>query len=132
MSVLVLELRQGDIMVLNGAPIRFRTKSLIELTAKARFMFGKQILRPDEVDSPAKRIYFSLQTAYIGTEDERSAALVHAQELIEEFKAVTTSALAREILDKALAFARADDCYEALKLARRIMRHETAVLQTHQ
>ncbi|MGC9269739.1 flagellar biosynthesis repressor FlbT [Acidiphilium sp.] len=132
MSVLVLELRQGDIMVLNGAPIRFRTKSRIELTAKARFMFGKQILRPDEVDSPAKRIYFALQTAYIGTEDERNAALIRAQDLIEEFKAVTTSALAREILDKALAFARADDCYEALKLARRIMRHEAAVLQTHQ
>ncbi|MEE3503462.1 flagellar biosynthesis repressor FlbT [Acidiphilium acidophilum] len=132
MSVLVLELRQGDVMVLNGAPIRFRTKSRIELTAKARFMFGKQILRPDEVDSPAKRIYFALQTAYIGTEDEREVALVRAQSLIEEFKAATTSALAREILDKALGFARADDCYEALKLARRIMRHETAVLQANQ
>ncbi|MDD2861199.1 MAG: flagellar biosynthesis repressor FlbT [Acidiphilium sp.] len=132
MSVLVLELRQGDVMVLNGAPIRFRTKSRIELTAKARFMFGKQILRPDEVDSPAKRIYFALQTAYIGTEDEREVALVRAQSLIEEFKAATTSALAREILDKALGFARADDCYEALKLARRIMRHEAAVLQANQ
>lgn len=132
MSVLVLELRQGDVMVLNGAPIRFRTKSRIELTAKARFMFGKQILRPDEVDSPAKRIYFALQTAYIGTEDEREVALVRSQSLIEEFKAATTSALAREILDKALGFARADDCYEALKLARRIMRHEAAVLQANQ
>ncbi len=132
MSVLVLELRQGDVMVLNGAPIRFRTKSRIELTAKARFMFGKQILRPDEVDSPAKRIYFALQTAYIGTEDERQAALIRAQSLIEEFKTATTSGLAREILDKALGFARADDCYEALKLARRIMRHEAAVLQANQ
>jgi flagellar protein FlbT len=132
MSVLVLELRQGDVMVLNGAPIRFRTKSRIELTAKARFMFGKQILRPDEVDSPAKRIYFALQTAYIGTEDERQAALIRAQSLIEDFKAATTSGLAREILDKALGFARADDCYEALKLARRIMRHEAAVLQANQ
>lgn len=132
MSVLVLELRQGDVMVLNGAPIRFRTKSRIELTAKARFMFGKQILRPEEVDSPAKRIYFALQTAYIGTDDERTLALLRAQDLIEDFKAVTTSALAREILDKALAFAKADDCYEALKLARRIMRHEAAVLQANQ
>jgi flagellar protein FlbT len=132
MSVLVLELRQGDIMVLNGAPIRFRTKSRIELTAKARFMFGKQILRPDDVNSPAKRIYFALQTAYIGTDEERAAALICAQDLIEAFKTATTSALAREILDKALEFARADDCYEALKLARRIMRHEAAVLQAHQ
>lgn len=132
MSVLVLELRQGDIMILNGAPIRFRTKSRIELTAKARFMFGKQILRPDEVDTPAKRIYFALQTAYIGTEEERAKALMRARQLIEEFKEATTSALAREILDRALECAKADDCYEALKLSRRIMRHEAAVLQSHQ
>ena len=44
------------------------------------------------------------------------------------FKAATTSALAREILDRAVASAEADDCYQALKLARRIMRHEDAVL----
>ncbi|HQT67119.1 MAG: flagellar biosynthesis repressor FlbT [Rhodospirillales bacterium 20-60-12] len=129
MSVLVLELRQGEVMILNGAPIRFRTKSRIELTAKARFLFGKQILPPDEANTPAKRIYFALQAAYIGTEMERSAALLRACDLIEEFKAATTSALAREILDRALSLARLDECYEALKLARRIMRHEAAVLK---
>ena len=49
MSNLVLELRQGEMMIVNGAPIRFRTKSRIELTAKARFLFGKQIMPPDQV-----------------------------------------------------------------------------------
>lgn len=132
MSVLVLELRQGDVMILNGAPIRFRTKSRIELTAKARFMFGKQILKPEEATTPAKRIYFALQTAYIGTDEERAAALERAQELIREFKEATTSALAREILDRALDLATADNCYEALKLSRRIMRHEAAVLRSGQ
>ena len=60
MSNLVLELRQGEVMIVNGAPIRFRTKSRIELTAKARFLFGKQIMPPDQADSPARRIYFAL------------------------------------------------------------------------
>ena len=45
---LVLELRQGEVMIVNGAPIRFRTRSRIELTAKARFLFGKQIMPPDQ------------------------------------------------------------------------------------
>ncbi len=129
MSVLVLELRQGDLMIVNGAPIRFRSKTRIELGGKARFLFGKQILRPDEADTPARRIYFALQTAYVGTEEERQTALVLARELIEAFKAATTSALAREILDRALALAEEDDCYQALKLAKRIMRHEAAVMQ---
>ena len=128
MSNLVLELRQGEVMIVNGAPIRFRTKSRIELTAYARFLFGKQIMAPDQADSPARRIYFALQAAYIGDETERPAGLMAAREHIAMFKASTTSALACEILDRALSAAEADDCYQALKLARRIIRHEDAVL----
>lgn len=128
MSTLVLELRQGDVMIVNGAPIRFRTKSRVELTARARFLFGKQIMFPDEADSPARRIYFALQSAYIGNEEERAGGLLSARALIAEFDAATTSAMAREILGKALAAAETDDCYQALKLARRIIKHEDIVL----
>jgi flagellar protein FlbT len=128
MSNLVLELRQGEVMIVNGAPIRFRTKSRIELTAKARFLFGKQIMPPDQADSPARRIYFALQCAYIGSDEERAGGLTSARELIEAFKLATTSALACEILDRALCAAEADDCYQALKLTRRIIRHEDSVL----
>ncbi len=128
MSNLVLELRPGETMIVNGAPIRFRTKSRIELTAKARFLFGKQIMPPDQADSPARRIYFALQSAYIGADEERVRGLASARALIEAFKSATTSALACEILDRALSHAEADDCYQALKLARRIIRHEDSVL----
>jgi flagellar protein FlbT len=128
MSNLVLELRQGELMIINGAPIRFRTRSRIELTAHARFLFGKQIMLPTEANTPARRIYFALQSAYIGDDAERPRGLEAARELIAEFHAATTSALARDILDRALAAAEADDGYQALKLARRIMRHEAAVL----
>jgi flagellar biosynthesis repressor protein FlbT len=128
MSNLVLELRQGEVMIVNGAPIRFRTKSRIELTAHARFLFGKQIMQPEQVDSPARGIYFALQSAYIGVDEERVRGLAIARKLIEDFKDVTTSDLACEILDRAMAAADADDCYQALKLARRIIRHEDTVL----
>lgn len=129
MSNLVLELRQGEVMIVNGAPIRFRTKSRIELTAHARFLFGKQIMKPDEADSPARRIYYALQSAYIGVDEERGRGLIAARTLIELFKRATTSELARDILDRALAAAEADDCYQSLKLARRIIRHEDTVLE---
>jgi flagellar biosynthesis repressor protein FlbT len=128
MSTLVLELRQGEVMIVNGAPIRFRTKSRIELTAKARFLFGKQIMPPDQADSPARRIYFALQSAYIGNDDERPQGMEAARELILAFQESTTSALAREILDRALIAAERDECYQALKLARRIIQHEDVIL----
>lgn len=128
MSGLVLELRPGEAMIINGALVRFRTRSRIELVAKARFMFGKQIMSPEQADTPARRIYFALQSAYVGDESERSSGLTTAHELIVAFKAATTSALAREILDRAEAAAVEDNCYLALKLARRIMNHEDTVL----
>ncbi|MFC7473247.1 flagellar biosynthesis repressor FlbT [Dankookia sp. GCM10030260] len=128
MSTLVLELRQGDLMVVNGAPIRFRNRARIELAAKARFLFGKQIMAPEAATTPARRIYFALQTAYIGNDEERPGGLVAARSLIAEFQEATTSASAREMLGQALGFAEADDCYQALKLTRRVMRHEEEVL----
>ena len=128
MSNLVLELRQGEVMIVNGAPIRFRTRSRIELTAKARFLFGKQIMPPDQADSPARRIYFALQSAYIGSESEREAGLESARHFIAEFHEATTSDLVRLILDQALVAAEEDDCYQALKLVRRIIQHEDSIL----
>jgi flagellar protein FlbT len=128
MSNLVLELRQGDMMVVNGAPIRFRSRTRIELTAHARFLFGRQIMPPQEADTPARRIYFALQTAYIGDEAERSSGLDEARQRSEEFKQVTTSAMAVAILDQAMACADAGRCYQALRLARRVVQHEDAVL----
>ena len=128
MSTLVLELRQGDMMIVNGAPIRFRNRARIELTARARFLFGKQLMTPDMANTPARRIYFALQTAYIGDHDERRAGLDLARGLISDFSEATTSDMARDLLLRALTAAENDQCYQALKLARRVMKHEEVVL----
>jgi flagellar protein FlbT len=44
MSTLVLELRQGDMMIVNGAPIRFRNRARIELTAPVNFLSLRALL----------------------------------------------------------------------------------------
>src|ERR1700749_992782 len=108
MSNLVLELRRGEVMIVNGAPIRFRTRTRIELTAEARFMFGKQIMPPDQANSPARRIYFALQAAYIGEEAERESGLASARQLIEQFQQATTSEVAHQLLARALVAAESD------------------------
>jgi flagellar biosynthesis repressor protein FlbT len=128
MTNLVLELHAGEAMIVNGASLRFRTRSRIELTTHARFLFGKQIMAPEHADSPARRIYFALQLAYIGTDEERVRGMAQVRATIAEFRAVTTSALARDILDRVLALVEVDECYAALKLTRRIIRHEDTVL----
>ena len=128
MSNLVLEMRSGDMMVVNGAAIRFRGRTRIELTAHARFLFGRQIMPPAEADSPARRIYYALQTAYIGDDEERRAGLEEARLRAAEFSDATTSAQAAALLSQAIACADNNKCYQALRLARRVVQHEDAVL----
>jgi len=128
MSNLVLEMRQGDMMVVNGAAIRFRTRTRIELTAHARFLFGRQIMAPQDATTPARRLYFALQTAYIGDDTERQAGLGEARLRAGEFRAATTSKMAVALLDQAMASAEANKCYQALRLVRRVVAHEDAVL----
>ena len=130
MSTLVLELRQGDLLVVNGAPLRFRNRARVELTSRARFLFGKQIMTPEAATTPARRIYFAIQTAYIGNEEERVRGLELARDLAAEFRAATTSPQAQELLDSAIAAAEQDECYQALRLIRRLIQHEDAVLGT--
>jgi flagellar protein FlbT len=128
MSTLVLELRAGDLMVVNGASIRFRSRTRVELVAKARFLFGKQVMSPEGANTPARRIYFALQCAYVGPEEEREGAMADAHRLVAEFQEATTSNMARQLLERALALAEADEWYQALRLVRHVMRHEATVL----
>jgi flagellar protein FlbT len=124
MPGLVLELKQDELIIINGALIRFRTKSRIEINGKARFLFGKQILLPAEANTPARAIYLALQTAYVGGEDERRGALASARHLITAYK--SESVMTTEDLEHIIALAEAGQCYEALKLARNVIRQEDA------
>lgn len=128
MSNLVLEMRQGDMMVVNGAAIRFRNRTRIELTAHARFLFGRQIMAPHDANTPARRVYYALQTAYIGDDTERVAGLADAERLAAEFRLATTSRQAGALLDQAMASAKSSKFYQALRLIRRVIQHEEAVL----
>lgn len=129
MSTLVLDLKADDLMIINGAPLRFRNRTRLELNAQARFLFGKQIMPPGTATTPSRRIYYAAQTSYIGDENERPPARLEMRELCSQFAAATTSKLAIEILNDAVRAIDEDRCYDALKLIRRIIRHEDAVLQ---
>jgi flagellar protein FlbT len=130
MASLVLELKAGDMMIINGAPICVRNKTRMELNGRARFLYGKQIMAPGTDTTPARRLYYAVQTAYIGDEHERVAGRMRAAQLCQDFASHTTSRLAVEILDSAMRAVDEDRCYDALKLIRRIMAHEDAVLRT--
>jgi flagellar protein FlbT len=129
MAGLVIELKQNELIIINGAAIRFRAKARIEITGKVRFLYGKQILLPEDANTPASLIYLAIQTAYLGSVDERVKATEEARGMIAQFKIQANSKLADEILDKIMTLVEANQCYAALKLVRRVMQHEAALQQ---
>ena len=126
MTTLVLELRPGDLLIVNGAPIRFRNRARVELVGRARFLFGKQVLTAEQATTPARRIYLAMQTAYVGRDDERDAALGQARALIAVYGESAGPEEPRRLMRQALLAAEAGEHYEALKLARRVLRLEDA------
>lgn len=126
---LVIELKADEVMIINGAPLRFQNRTRVELTGRARFLFGKQIMPPGADTTPARRIYYAIQTAYIGNDDERPPARLAARTFCEDFANHTTSRLAIGLLVDALRAVDEDRCHDALKLIRRIIRHEDAMLE---
>jgi flagellar protein FlbT len=126
MSALILELKQGESMILNGAVIRFKTRTRLELNTQARFLFGKQIMAADDAKTPAQQIYFAIQQAYIGEEAARPEALAQARALVESRCAAAGSPAARDALEHILAVLIHGAGFEALKLARALIREEAA------
>lgn len=127
-----MRLAGGDKLVINGAAMHFLTHADIRLANKARFLFGRQIMAPSAASTPARRIYFALQTAHVGEPDEREAALGEAAFLIGMFQRETTSETARQLLTEALRAAKDGRGYLALKMVRRLIAHEDAVLTASQ
>ncbi|WP_419727873.1 flagellar biosynthesis repressor FlbT [Lichenicola sp.] len=125
MSHLVLELRQGEMMVVNGATILFRNKCRIELVSQARFLFGKQIMMPGEADTDLCLLYYKLQIAYAGPAEDRAEAASDVRLRLAALQQQALGTTAVSLLSVAEAF-EAEDFYKALKLLRLMVRDEKA------
>ncbi|MFC7335008.1 flagellar biosynthesis repressor FlbT [Rhodocista pekingensis] len=125
---LKLRLKAGEHLVVNGALIKAETSATLVLMNHARFMRDRQIMRPEEADSPARRIYFSVQNTYLAAEDERPAMLALQRDLVRDFHDATRNAAIREKLDELNRHIDAEDYYPALQLARDVITYEDIVL----
>lgn len=128
MSGLVLKLKAGEALIVNGAAIRFRTRAVIDLPSRADILYGKQILAPDQATTPARRLYAALQSAYVTSSEERARHLALALAFARDFAEATTSRTLRTILTQIEHDALAGRFYPALKACRLVIAHEDAVL----
>lgn len=115
-------------MILNGAIIRFKTRTRLELNSQARFLFGKQIMQPEDAATPARRAYYALQQAYIGADEDRPDALIAARKLISGYRDAAQGP-ARQVWERLLEASAEEAGFEALKQARVLIRAEEGAAQ---
>ncbi len=126
MSNLILELKPGETMHINGATMRFRTRTRVELLSRARFLFGKQLMPDEAARTPATRLYHALQTAYVGSDDRRDDAIATALSLLDAHEAGSPDEAGREITGAIRNAVASGENYAALKLARQLVASEAA------
>lgn len=121
---LKLSLKPGEKFVLNGAVLQNGDRrGVLILQNKASVLREKDILQPDDVKSPATRVYFPVMMMYL---DESSAAKVYDEFALRltEFMSATRNP---QVLADCVAASRhvmAREYYKALMAARKLVDYE--------
>ena len=121
---LKLSLKPGEKFVLNGAVVQNGDRrGVLVLQNKASVLREKDIMQPEDVNSPARRIYFPVMMMYL---DEKDAANFH-----DEFTLRLTQFMGAvknpDVLTECVSCSRhvlARQYYKALMSARKILDYE--------
>ena len=106
MSGLILTVRSGETLLINGAIVNFQDKCRVELPQHEKFVFGKQFLQNTE--NEIQEIYLALQYAYAVKIEERENHLQNAKDLaIKYFE--TCSPEHQNVVKSAIEYALKDD-----------------------
>lgn len=123
---LTIDLKHGDRMIINGAVIEMASpNSKIIVHNEAAILRGKEIMQQEEANTPAKRVYFALQGAYM-FKDKEGEFLQAFDKYLADFLKATPSSL--EIVKTIKELTEEDQLYKALKEAHKLMEHEEKVL----
>ncbi|MCW2274934.1 flagellar biosynthesis repressor FlbT [Rhodoblastus acidophilus] len=125
---MLLKLRAGEKLYINGAVIKVERKATIELLNDATFLLEAHVLQPDDANTPLRQLYFVLQTLLM----ERDCA-PDTLRLFNEMSAATRQALGGGALADGLRGADAlvdgGRVFEAMKTIRGMFALETELMK---
>lgn len=121
---LKLSLKPGEKFVLNGAVVQNGDRrGVLILQNKASVLREKDIIQADEVNTPARRIYFPIMMMYL---DEASAPKLYDEfaQRLSEFMGATRNPAAQADCVAASRHVMAREYYKALMAARKLVDYE--------
>ncbi|WP_298720697.1 flagellar biosynthesis repressor FlbT [uncultured Ferrovibrio sp.] len=122
---LIITLKAGEKFILNRAVLSLSKSASIIIENKASFLREKHIMKPEDVDTAAKKIYYLCQLAYLWEEnfDEYYPKIKEA--CLEFVKAAPSTHAIVGSIGAALV---QKDFFKLLKLARRLIEVERRLL----
>jgi flagellar protein FlbT len=122
---LKLSLRPGEKFVVNGAVVQNGDRrAALVLQNKASVLREKDIMQPEDADSPARRIYFPIMLMYLDEQSHDHAYADFAARLAEFMGAVRDP----QILAECVGISKevmAGEYYRALMRCRKLMAFES-------
>ena len=124
---LTIDLKQGDKLIINGAVIESgSSNSKLVIHNKAAILRGREILSEQEANTPATRVYFALQCAYMFP-DKKEDYLKLFHNYLNEFVAASPSSA--ELVEKVQGKIAKENYYSALRDLHDLIEHETKVME---
>lgn len=119
---LIIDLKPGEKVIVNGAVIENAGSSTkLRILNQSKILKQKEIMVEAEVNTPASRVYFCLQCAYIFPEELDKYIELFVKYMDQYLEACPSAAeIAKEIIDDV----REGQLYQALKAARKLLKHE--------
>jgi len=124
---LQVSLRDGEKMIINGAVIRSIGRSSVQVENQATILRGREVMSPEEANTPARRLYFACMMAYVHTEE---LGTYHGQ-ILTLLADLMDALQAPEAKATCVRFANhvgACDFYRALNECRALIAYETEAL----
>ena len=123
---LKLDIKTGEKMVVNGAVIEnVGPSAKILVHNMASILREKEILSQEEARTPASRVYFALQCAYMFPQNPEDH-LRTFRSLLADYLSACPSA--NDVGEEITTFVDASDYYKALRASRKLIAHEVSTL----
>lgn len=123
---LIIDLKAGEKVIINGAVIENAGQATkLRVLNQSNILKQKEIMPDSAVTTPASRVYFYLQCAYIFPH-QRDHYAGHFIESLKQY--VSAAPSSGDISDEILAEFGAGNDYKALKSARKLLKHEGMLL----
>jgi flagellar protein FlbT len=125
---LKLNLRANERLVVNGALLTALKPTSLLINNQVSMLLERHIMRPEHASTPARRIYFAIQCAYIADAAERQPYLDQTDGFIKDFEGATESPKILGLLTDMRRHIDQRAYYDALKLCRDLIAYEELIL----